>query len=187
MAVSPGTIVCLYISALAFFGKGCVDKHKKDSYQQTTTPATLASCIIYILKRVVVTTGKSNTIWMLTFGWVEIIFPSWLSHRTSMEATVSRWLLRLRLVSRASIPGVLCTALQRISSGMPMPQTVTCLHATIGGPRLADFVREEPFRPVSGEGSLYLQIVPVFQTAPLIKVLRERPIIPRKELETTPR
>ena len=29
MVVSPDTIVCLYISALAFFGKGCVDKHKK--------------------------------------------------------------------------------------------------------------------------------------------------------------
>ena len=35
---------------------------------------------------------------------------------------------------------------------------------------LADFVREEPFRP--GFGGRYLQIVRVFQTAPLTKVLR---------------
>ena len=70
---------------------------------------------------------------------------------------------------------------------MPMPQTVNMLtRYTMEVFALADFVREEPFRRVSGEGSVYLQIVPVFQTAPLTKVLRERLIISRKELETSP-
>ena len=66
---------------------------------------------------------------------------------------------------------------------MPMPQTVNML-TRYHGEVLALLILFEKsnFGRVSGEGSLYLQIVPVFQTAPLTKVLRERLIISRKEL-----
>ena len=60
-------------------------------------------------------------------------------------------------------------------------------HATIEVLALLDLIETSHLGRVSGEGSVYLQIVRVFQTAPLTKVLRERLITSRKELETTPR
>ena len=47
MVVSPNTIVCLYIPALAFFAKGCVDKHKKWQLP-TNIYSGRSRCLLYL-------------------------------------------------------------------------------------------------------------------------------------------
>ena len=84
----------------------------------------VSSCIIPILWRRVVSFECPPSV-----EWKSFSLAGYLIELFT-DTVVSRWLLRLLLALRASIPGALWTKLQQISPGMPMPQTVTCLHAT---------------------------------------------------------
>ena len=82
------------------------------------------------------TMAESSFIRMPTFSRVEIISLAGYLIELFTDTVVSRWLLRLLLALRASIPGALCTKLQKISSDMPIQQTVNMLTRYHGGLRL---------------------------------------------------